>query len=39
MLRMWLEDHQDVAQRHPFNELLPAVAVALADGVLDDKER
>lgn len=39
MLRMWLEDHQDVAQRHPFNELVPAVASAVADGVLDDEER
>lgn len=39
MLRMWLEDHQDVAQRHPFNELVPAVAAAVVDGVLDDEER
>jgi NAD-dependent DNA ligase len=39
MLRIWLEDHQDVAQRHPFNELVPAVAAAVADGVLDDEER
>lgn len=39
MLRMWLEDHQDVAQRHPFNELVPAVSAAVDDGVLDDDER
>lgn len=39
MLRMWLEDHQDVAQWHPFNDLVPAVAAAVADGVLDDEER
>lgn len=39
MLRMWLEDHQDVAGRHPFNELVPAVAQAVADGVLDAEER
>ena len=39
MLRIWLEDHLDVVQRHPFNELVPAVAAAVADGVLDDEER
>jgi NAD-dependent DNA ligase len=39
LLRMWLEDHQDVAQRHPFNELIPAVATAVADGVLEAEER
>lgn len=39
MLRMWLSDHQDVAHRHPFNELVPTVAAALEDGVLEDSER
>jgi hypothetical protein len=39
LLRIWLEDHQDVAHRHPFNELIPAVAGALADGRLDPEER
>lgn len=39
MLRMWLTDHRDVAQRHPFTELVPAVAAAVADGMLDPEER
>lgn len=39
MLRMWLLDHQDVAHRHPFNELVPKLSAALADGVLDPEER
>lgn len=39
ILLMWLDDHEDVAQLHPFNELVPAVAKAVADGVLDDEER
>lgn len=39
MLRMWLEDHQDVAGRHPFNELVPMVAQAVEDGILDTEER
>lgn len=38
MLRMWLADHQDVAHRHPYNELTAAVA-AVADGVLEPEER
>lgn len=39
MLRMWLADHQDVANRHPFSELVPALAAAVQDGVLDAEER
>lgn len=39
ILRMWLHDHQDVAKLHPFNELIPAVASAVEDGVLDPEER
>lgn len=39
MLRMWLADHQDVEKRHPFSELIPALANAVADGVLDREER
>lgn len=35
MLSLWLADHQDVAQRHPYNELVPALAAAVSDGVLD----
>ena len=39
VLRMWLSDHQDVAHKHPFNELTAAVAAAVSDGVLDEEER
>ena len=39
MLGMWLADHRDVATRHPFSELVPAVAGAVADGILDPEER
>lgn len=39
ILRIWLEDHQDVARRHPFNELVPAVASAVEDGFLSSEER
>ena len=39
LLRMWLADHQDVASRHPFSELVPVVANAVVDGVLDPEER
>ncbi|RWA51033.1 hypothetical protein AU476_26205 [Cupriavidus sp. UYMSc13B] len=39
LLRMWLADNQDVANRHPFSELVPVVAEAVADGVLDPEER
>jgi hypothetical protein len=39
ILRMWLADHQDVANRHPFTELVPAVVRAVADGEIDREER
>ncbi|MES2999471.1 MAG: BRCT domain-containing protein [Pseudomonadota bacterium] len=39
MLRMWLSDHQDVADRHPYNELTKAIAAAVDDGALDPEER
>lgn len=39
MLRIWLGDHQDVANRHPFSEFIPALASAVEDGVLDAEER
>jgi len=39
ILRTWLSDHQDVANRHPFNELVPVLSAAIADGVLDPEER
>jgi hypothetical protein len=39
LLRVWLEDHQDVAHRHPYNELIPVLTAAVTDGVLDPEER
>lgn len=39
MLHMWLADHQDVASRHPYSEIVPALTSAVADGVLDPEER
>lgn len=38
-LRLWLTDHQDVHDLHPFNELVPVVSAAIADGVLSEEER
>lgn len=38
-LRMWLADHEDVQDLHPFNELAPVVGGALADGLLTEDER
>ncbi|RDX35035.1 NAD-dependent DNA ligase [Kangiella sp. HD9-110m-PIT-SAG06] len=38
-LNLWLEEHKNVQQKHPFNELMPVIADALKDGVLDEEER
>ena len=38
-LQLWLSDHAELKNRHPFNELIPVVQAALADGVLTDEER
>lgn len=38
-LNTWLADHRDVHRLHPFNELMPIVAAAIADGRLSDEER
>lgn len=35
----WLDAHQPYRNRHPFNEFLPVVSEALADGVLTEDER
>jgi NAD-dependent DNA ligase len=34
----WANDHADVQLLHPFNELIPVVADAIADGVLTEEE-
>ncbi|MGA0570053.1 BRCT domain-containing protein [Variovorax sp. VNK109] len=39
LLRIWLEDHEELSKRHPFSELVPAVARALQDSVIDKEER
>jgi len=38
-LQGWIEDHRDVANKHPFNELVPIIADALTDGVLSEEEK
>ena len=38
-LRLWLTEHQELRRLHPFNEFVPRVEAALADGVLDAEER
>ncbi len=34
----WVRDHADVANRHPFNELMPFLEDVLRDGVVDLEE-
>lgn len=38
-LNDWLAEHAEVANRHPYNELIPVLNTALADGVLTADER
>ncbi len=38
-LRLWLSEHAELRDRHPFNELIPVVEAAIADGVLTEEER
>lgn len=38
-LRLWLSEHAELRGRHPFNELVPVVEAAIADGVLTLEER
>lgn len=38
-LQNWLSEHQELKSRHPFNELIPVIEQALADGVFSDEER
>lgn len=37
-LNMWLAEHDDVRHLHPYNELVPVVQAAVADGVLTEDE-
>jgi hypothetical protein len=38
-LKLWLTEHEEVRNQHPFNELVPVAAAAVADGVLTEDER
>lgn len=38
-LHGWLTDHTELNGCHPFNELVPVVEAAIADGVLSQEER
>lgn len=38
-LEAWIQDHAEVAQAHPFNELMPLLVGAISDGRLDQEER
>ena len=38
-LDAWLEDHRELARSHPYNELMPVVSDALADGFIADDEK
>lgn len=37
-LNIWLEDHRSMRDRHPFNEIIPAIEQSLADRVLSEEE-
>lgn len=37
-LNLWLAEHADVRDRHPYNELVPLVQTAVEDGVLTREE-
>lgn len=38
-LNRWLDEHDELRDRHPYNELLPVVQIALSDGALSQNER
>lgn len=37
-LNLWLAEHADIRNRHPYNELVPVVQAAVSDGVLSQDE-
>jgi len=39
LLNMWLAEHQELRDKHPYNELVPVVEQAIADGLLTEDER
>ncbi len=38
-LNAWLDEHNEVLHKHPFNELAPVVQAAIADNYITDEER
>lgn len=38
-LSLWLDEHRELTGHHPYNELLPVVEAAIADGVLTSEEK
>ena len=36
-LNLWLAEHDELRDQHPFNELVPVVTAAVADGILTRK--
>lgn len=38
-LNRWLAEHNELRNRHPYNELIPVVQIALSDGALSQDER
>lgn len=38
-IRSWLHENREIENCHPFNELMPVVDAAIADGILTDEER
>lgn len=39
VLTGWLGEHAEFANRHPFNEVIPALREILADGIIDEEEK
>ena len=39
LLQLWLSEHDELKNKHPFNELVPVIEAAVADGVLTQDER
>lgn len=38
-LNLWLEEHQELQDRHPYSELLPVIERAISDGELTTEEK
>lgn len=37
-LNLWLSEHSELQDTHPFNELVPVVQAAIADGIISEEE-